>query len=90
MTDHDDDAMRRRLFQNFQKRVFGRTVHQFGAVDDDHLVAALARRQVREVDGMAHILDPDLGRQLAAVVDLALDRHQVAVAALIEHGLRSS
>ena len=67
MTDDQQQRFGRRLFQDFQQRIGAGGVQLVGRIHDADAPAPLARGRAEEADGAAHVVDRDLGAQLAAV-----------------------
>ncbi len=76
---HQQQGLGGRLLQDFQQRVGAGGVQFVGAVDDADAPAPLARGRAEKADRAPHVIDRDLGAQLAGVAHGALQREQVGV-----------
>ena len=78
--DDEEKRARRRLLDEFQKRIGAGRVEVLGAIEDADPVAAPPRRLLEHVDGAADILDPDFGKEpFVFFVPLAAQENEIGM-----------
>ena len=78
--DDQKQRARRRLLDEFQKRIGTVRVEVLGAIENADPVAAPPRRLLEHVDGTADILDPDFGKEpFVLFIALAAQENEIGM-----------